>query len=278
MSDSATLPALPEGKYAEVGEGLRMHYHELGSGPAVLFVHGSGPGASGYSNFKGNFPAFAEAGFRAVVPDTLGYGYSSKPEDGDYSLGYLAERYVALLDSLGIQRVNLVGNSQGGAICTRIALDHPDRVERLVLMAPGGLEEREVYMGMSGIRTMMKVFLGPDGITREGMRKVFGLQLFDPSTLEEATLDERLEIAATQPKRVMTSLGVPHLSPRLAELTCPVLGWWGTDDNFCPPTGAVTLGKQCKDARVVTLSRCGHWVMVEHAALFNRWTAEFLEG
>jgi 4,5:9,10-diseco-3-hydroxy-5,9,17-trioxoandrosta-1(10),2-diene-4-oate hydrolase len=143
-------------------------------------------------------------------------------------------------------------------------------------MAPGGLEEREVYMGMAGIRTMMKVFLGADGVTRDGMRKVFGLQLFDPSTLAEETLDERLAIAQIQPKRVMTTLGVPHLTPRLPELTCPVLGFWGIDDQFCPPSGATHLARGCKDARVTMLSRCGHWVMVEHPALFNRMALDFL--
>ena len=66
--------AVPEGKYADVGEGLRVHYQEQGTGPAVLFLHGSGPGASGYSNFRRNYPVFAEQGFRVVVPDTLGFG------------------------------------------------------------------------------------------------------------------------------------------------------------------------------------------------------------
>lgn len=268
---------VPEGKYVDLGDGLRLHYHEAGpaDGPALVWLHGSGPGASGWSNFKHNFPTFAARGHRCLVLDNLGFGHSSKP-DVDYGMDFVVGGVIRALDRLGVARASVVGNSHGGAVAISLALAQPARVARLVLMAPGGLEEREVYMGMSGIRTMMKVFLGPDGLTREGMRKVFGLQLFDPATLDEATLDERLAIAATQPKRVMTSLGVPHLAPRLGELACPVLGWWGTDDNFCPPTGAVTLSKACKDARVVTLSRCGHWVMVEHPELFNRWTADFL--
>ncbi len=79
------MKAVPEGKYVEIGDGLRVHYHEAGTGPVVLFLHGSGPGASGWSNFRHNYPAFAEAGFRAIVPDTLGYGYSSKPDGIDYT-------------------------------------------------------------------------------------------------------------------------------------------------------------------------------------------------
>jgi 4,5:9,10-diseco-3-hydroxy-5,9,17-trioxoandrosta-1(10),2-diene-4-oate hydrolase len=158
----------------------------------------------------------------------------------------------------------------------QIALDHPELVDSLVLMAPGGLEVREAYGKMEGIRTMMKVFLGPEGITREGMRKVFGLQLFDPATLTEEILDERMQIAVTQPKRVLTSMVVPHLAPELHRLACPVFAFWGTADKFCPVSGAATIAEKCARARVMLLSRCGHWVMVEHADLFNRLSVDFL--
>lgn len=268
-----TTPAVPEGKYADIGDGLRLHYHEAGSGEPVVFLHGSGPGASGYSNFKGNFPYFAERGFRTLVVDNLGFGHSSKP-DVDYKMDFVTGGLIRMLDSLGIDQCSVIGNSHGGAVAISLALAQPERVKKLVLMAPGGLEETATYMKMAGIRTMMKVFRG--GITREGMREVFGLQLFDPSQLEEKTLDERVEIAETQPKRVLMSLRVPHLTPELSKIKCPVLGWWGMNDQFCPPTGGPTLASQLPNARVVLLSQCGHWVMVEHQELFNRQTVEFL--
>jgi len=268
--------AVPEGRYADVGGGLRVHYQEAGEGPAVLFLHGSGPGASGYSNFRRNYPYFAAHGLRAVVPDTLGFGHSSKPEDVDYTLDLCAGAVLRLTQALGIERFSIVGNSHGGAMAIKLAIDHPERVEKLVLMAPGGLEVREAYAKMEGIRTMMKVFLGPEGITREGMRKVFGLQLHDPRTLTEEILDERLEIAVTQPKRVLTSLSVPHLAPELDKIRCPVFGFWGMNDKFCPVSGATTLAERCRGARVLLLSECGHWVMVEHTDLFNRLSVDFL--
>src|SRR5690242_19125811 len=108
------VPAVPEGRYADVIDGHKVHYHEAGKGDRhVLFIHGSGPGASGWSNFKHNYPALVEAGFHVIVPDTLGYGYSSKPEDGDYGLTYLAKVYRSLLDKLGITKCAVIGNSQG---------------------------------------------------------------------------------------------------------------------------------------------------------------------
>jgi 4,5:9,10-diseco-3-hydroxy-5,9,17-trioxoandrosta-1(10),2-diene-4-oate hydrolase len=271
-------PAVPENNYVPIGDGLQIHFHEQGAGDAgvVLFLHGSGPGASGWSNFRRNYPAFAEAGFRTLVPDTLGYGYSSKPDNVDYELDFLVGAVERFLKGLGVTSCAIVGNSHGGAMAIRLARRRPDLVTKLVLMAPGGLEERETYMKMEGIRTMMKVFLAPEGITREGMRRVFGLQLFDPAVLTEEILDERCAIAPLQPKRVLTSMHVPNLVPDLAELRCPVFGLWGVNDKFCPMSGAVTIANQCRGARVLLLNGCGHWVMVEHTALFNRLSIDFL--
>ena len=270
--------AVPEAEYVDIGDGLKVHFQSEGAGPPVVFLHGSGPGASGWSNFRRNYPAFAAAGFRAVVPDTLGYGYSSKPEGAEYTLDFLVGALRRFLDGAGVARCSVVGNSHGGALAIGLALADPARVEKLVLMAPGGLEEREVYMKMPGIRAMMKAFLDPNGMTRETLRRVFELQLYDPKLITDEILDERLQIAELQPKRVLTSMVVPHLSPRLAELECPVFGLWGLNDQFCPWSGAVTLARECKRVRVELLSQCGHWVMVEHAQLFNRLCIDFLKA
>jgi 4,5:9,10-diseco-3-hydroxy-5,9,17-trioxoandrosta-1(10),2-diene-4-oate hydrolase len=129
---------------------------------------------------------------------------------------------------------------------------------------------------MEGIRTMMKAFVDPAGITRASMRRVFELQLFDPSLVTEELLDERVEIAELQPKRVLTSMQVPNLAPQIGQLACPVFALWGVDDKFCPMSGAVTIARSCRRARVLLLSECGHWVMVEKAALFNDMCTRFL--
>ena len=125
--------AVPEAKFADLGDDFRMHYHEAGEGFPVVFIHGSGPGASGWSNFKGNYPEFAKAGLRAIIPDLPGYGYSSKPRDVEYTLDYMAGRMQDFLTALGIERCALVGNSLGGAISIRMALNEPERIEKLVL-------------------------------------------------------------------------------------------------------------------------------------------------
>src|SRR5581483_163880 len=163
--------AIPEGKYLNLHAGMTLHYHEAGSGDPVVFLHGSGPGASGYSNFKGNFPVFAENGLRAIVPDLPGFGLSSKPEDAAYVLEFFVAAVHGLISKLGIERCALLGNSLGGAIALRYTLDHPSIVSKLILMAPGGLEDLPVYLQMEGIQKMIQVFTaGP--MDTDSMRRL----------------------------------------------------------------------------------------------------------
>jgi 4,5:9,10-diseco-3-hydroxy-5,9,17-trioxoandrosta-1(10),2-diene-4-oate hydrolase len=275
------VPAVPEGKYVDAGGGVRIHFQDTGEAQkgTVLFVHGSGPGASGYSNFKGNYPYLNQHGYRTLVPDLLGYGYSTKPTEGTFTMKDVAAQFLALVDSLGLEKVSLVGNSMGGAVCTRFALDYPERVEKLVLMAPGGLEERDVYMAMPGIKAMIKnVFAVKGPPTREGIANTFKLQLFDDSKITDEILDERLQIAELQPPGILQRLVVHNQESELSDLTVPVLCFWGVDDKFTPVSGAMKVAERVRRSRTVVLSECGHWVMVEHPKLFNETTLRFLDG
>jgi len=271
------VEAVPEGKYVDVGRGITMHYHEAGSGDrgAVLFAHGSGPGASGWSNFKGNYPFLAEHGYRTIVPDTMGYGYSTKPAAGTFSLDDIAAQYKALLDTLGVDRTVVVGNSQGGAIAITMAINYPNLVSKLVLMAPGGLETRETYMAMQGIKAMIRV-LYKEGISKETMRKVFTLQLHDPSKITDEVIEERYQVAMTQHKDNIARIEVANLEDRLPDIQCPVLCFWGANDKFCPVSGASKIASRCRQSRTMLISGCGHWVMVEYPKLFNELTLTFL--
>ena len=270
-----TVPAVPEAKYIDIGNDLKIHYHDQGEGTPVIFVHGSGPGASGWSNFKGNYPAMVEAGYRTLVPDLPGYGYSSKPEDAQYTLDFMVAALEGFVEALQLKDCILIGNSMGGAVCIRFSVNNPKLVQKLVLMAPGGLEKREVYMEMEGIQTMMRSFFSKKGLSREGMRKTFNLQLFDPKHITDEIIEERFQIAETQPKTVISTMRIPNQTEALKEISCPILGFWGMDDKFCPSSGAMTVARECSNTRMILLTECGHWVMVEHAARFNKECIEF---
>jgi 4,5:9,10-diseco-3-hydroxy-5,9,17-trioxoandrosta-1(10),2-diene-4-oate hydrolase len=266
---------IPEHAYVTLDDGLRLHYQDLGRGTPVVFLHGSGPGASGYSNFKRTYPAFVEAGYRAIVPDLPGYGLSDKPENAEYVLDFFVAAMHGLLDKLNIERCVLVGNSLGGAIALKYALDYPDQVQAQILMAPGGVEERETYFQMEGIQKMVAAF-GSGPIDREGMRTLMSLQLFDPTLIDDELLTERAAICATQPRTVLSTMRVPNFTERLREIRCPTLTFWGMNDRFNPSSGAAKIAAGIPDSRVTLLNRCGHWVMVEHRAYFNRMCLDFL--
>ncbi len=260
-----------------VAGGYDIAITETGEGPAVVFIHGSGPGASGLSNFKQNVAAFADAGYRVLLPDMIGYGASSKPEGIDYTLALFTDTLFDALAQAGVSEAVLVGNSLGGGVAVQMALDHPGFATRLVLMAPGCIEELPVYFAMPGIAKMVGDFTSPD-FTVEDQKKLVSNLVYDPSVITDELVAERYAVARTQPKDVLARMRTPNLAPRLGELPMPILGFWGLNDEFCPASGAQRFLDACPDARFLTFNKVGHWVQVERTDEFNRYTLVFLRG
>ena len=121
---------IPEGKYIDVQDDFRFHYYDEGDGDVVVLLHGSGTGASGHTNFKNNFIALRNAGYRVILPDLPGYGFSSKPDNIIYSLDYFNQKIIELLDSLSIQKFSLIGYFW---ILLILWLGHPIQIHDLQL-------------------------------------------------------------------------------------------------------------------------------------------------
>lgn len=268
---------LPEGHYVDCPNGQRIHYIDVGEGPAVVFLHGSGPGASGHSNFKGNYPAWAAQGYRCLVPDLIGFGFSDKPADVEYPLDFFVECVQQTLDAIGVTRAAFVGNSLGGAVAIGLALANPAMVEKLILMAPGGLSEREAYLQMPGMQKMFEVYFSEEPINATSLRALFEFGLVhDPRHITDALIAERLQVMNLMNSQVMLTMDIPHLTERLTQLQCPVLVFWGANDQMMPDSGILALVQHCANMKMITLSECGHWAMVEYEALFNRECLHFL--
>ena len=104
------------------------------------------------------------------------------------------------------------------------------------------------------------------------------LLTFDPGVVTDELLEERWNVMQTQPKDVLARMMVPDQTPDLPKVRCPVLGFWGIEDQFCPPAGYEKILRACPGSRFEMLSQCGHWAMAEYPALFNRSVIEFLNG
>jgi 4,5:9,10-diseco-3-hydroxy-5,9,17-trioxoandrosta-1(10),2-diene-4-oate hydrolase len=265
-----------------VAGGYDIHLKDSGGaadGPVVVFLHGSGPGASGASNFRQNWEAFAAGGYRVILPDLIGYGASSKPEGVDYTLQLFTDTLRDALRQHGINQARLVGNSLGGGIALQLTLDDPSFTKKLVLMAPGCIEEREDYFKMPGIAKMVSGFGGPDFNLDEQRRLVSNLVHPDfAPRIPDALVEERFAVARTQPKDVLMRMRTPNLAPRLSEIKQPILVLWGLQDAFCPESGARHFLNAGCDVRTLTFNHVGHWVQVERADEFNRYALEFLDA
>lgn len=278
MPDSVGKP-VPEGRYTQLPNGRRIHYLDEGQGPVVVLLHGSGNGACGYSNFKGNYPALVKAGYRTILPDLVGFGYSDKPADVEYPLSFFVECVKQTLDAIGVSKYTLLGNSLGGAVALGFALEHPQNVERLVLMAPGGLNDLPDYLAMPGMAAMFATFNSGKPLTVDTMKEFF-IKAFvvNPACVDDALVRERFELMKLQNPQVMKTMKVPNLTARLGEIACPALTLWGLNENMMPDSGILRLAKGLKNGRMVLVPNCGHWVMIEHRELFNRTVIDFLKN
>ena len=181
------------------------------------------------------------------------------------------------LDEMGVKRCTLAGNSLGGAISIKASLERPGVVEKLVIIGTSGIELPETYIAMPGIRAMVSQFVGA-GFDRPGLRELLEMLAFDPRIVDDALFEERWNVLQTQPKAVLARMLIPDLSARLIDIRCPVLGFWGVEDHFCPVSGANKILAAVGDGRMVLLAHCGHWAMLEYPDVFNRYVVDFLRN
>lgn len=274
-------------KFVQLGD-LRLHYNEAGEGDVLVMLHGSGPGATGWSNFKQNLPAFAER-FRVIVLDQPQFGLSDKPESTEQYNVFAARAVRDLLDELGAEKAHFLGNSLGGGTALRFAFDYPDRADRLVLMGPGNSWLPILSPQPSEGIKILSDFLAPPGPSREKLEKFIRIMVYDQSFVTEELIEERYK-SATDPtvlkgmvNYLKTIMGPTEENRRQGEMwrelehiPHPTLITWGRDDRVLPLDGALFTLQRMPDARLHVFPRCGHWAQVEHAREFERISIDFL--
>jgi 4,5:9,10-diseco-3-hydroxy-5,9,17-trioxoandrosta-1(10),2-diene-4-oate hydrolase len=261
---------------------------ETGSGPALVMLHGGGPGASGVSNYSRNIDALAQH-FRVIVPDMPGYGRSVKGVDPNDPFGYLANMIRGMLEELGIDTAHLVGNSYGGAAALRLALDTPHRVGKLVLMGPGGIGTTR-GLPTPGLKRLLSYY-GGNGPSRDKLETfIRNYLVYDGGSVPDELIELRYqasidpEVVADPPLRrpsgptALRTLWRMDFTRdrRLRHLRTPTLVLWGRGDKVNRPAGGPTLLNLLPNAQLVMTSDTGHWMQWERADLFNQLVAEFL--
>ncbi|WP_067671955.1 alpha/beta fold hydrolase [Nocardia miyunensis] len=275
------------GRTVRVGD-REIFYAEAGSGPAVVLLHGGGPGASGLSNYSRNVDALAER-FRVIVPDLPGYGRSEKRIDQSDPFGDLARAVGGLLDELGAPTAHLVGNSYGGAAALRLAMDRPEKVGRMVLLGPGGVGTTRA-LPTAGLRALLSYY-GGSGPSREKLtRFIRDYLVFDGSTVDTEMIERRFrasidpDVVANPPlRRPSGPLALRTLwrmdftrDPRLRRASHRTLVIWGAADKVNRPEGGRMLADAMPACDLYLAADTGHWVQWERAELFNALTASFL--
>jgi pimeloyl-ACP methyl ester carboxylesterase len=266
-------------------DGSEMTYVDIGSGPAIVFVHGLG---GSWQNWLENLPHFA-ASHRCIAPDLGGFG-QSEPVHGEVSIERYGRNLHELLVHLGIESAVVVGNSMGGFISIELALRHPEMVERLVLVSAAVLwqEYRRakplVVLANATEGTLGRAIIGlqPRLATRPRLRETalrFG-GFVKPRKLPRE-LQRELILTARRTEGFLPALKALAdypLREELAEVEVPTLIVWGDADPLVGVSHAKELESLIPGSRAVVYERTGHVVMAERPERFNADVDEFLAG
>lgn len=266
-------------RYVQAGP-WRIHYNEAGAGEPVICIHGGGPGASGWSNYRRNIDALAQH-FRTILIDLPGYGKSDKVPIEGGRFTFYARAVREFMDALGIERAHFIGNSLGGGTTLKFALDYPERAGRLVLMGPAGMVAPFAPQPSEGLK-MLWSYYDPPGPSFEKLRAFVDVMVYDPAQITDDLLRERYE-ASIQPEVVANPpLGraaagaIEELWRELPKVRQPTLLIWGRDDRVVPFDNAFIMLRLMPDVRLHVFGNCGHWAQWEHAEEFNRLVIDFL--
>ncbi|WP_460355006.1 alpha/beta fold hydrolase [Mycobacterium sp. ZZG] len=265
-----------------------LRYHEAGDGPPLLLLHGSGPGVTGWRNFRGNLEGFARH-FRCLVLEFPGFGVSD--DFGGHPMVDAQGAVVTFADALGLDRVDVIGNSMGGGIGSNFAIRHPDRVGKLVTI--GGVGTNVFSPGPSeGIRLLQEFTEDP---TRQRLIDWLRSMVYDPALVTEELIEERWALA-TDPETLAAArrmygkaafaammemvrrADAPMPWATMHKVAAPTLLTWGRDDRVSPLDMALVPMRTIPNAEFHVFPNCGHWVMIEAKAAFERTVLGFLSA
>ena len=260
-----------------VVNGIATNYHDVGTGTPVLLIHGSGPGVTAWANWRLTMPELSQH-CRVIAPDVAGFGYTQRLPDFKYGLAGWVAQMVGLLDALDIPCADIVGNSFGGALALALAIRHPQRVRRLVLMGSAGIA--------FPITPALDAVWGYQP-SIENMRKLLDIFAYDRTLMSDELAELRYK-ATIQPgfQETFSSMfpaprqnSVDALASREQDIRAiphETLIIHGREDQVIPLLSSLTLANWISRSQLHVYGRCGHWTQIEHAARFSKLVTQFL--
>lgn len=264
-----------------VAAGIATNYHDVGAvsgnGAPVLLIHGSGPGVTAWANWRLVLPELGKT-CRAIAPDMVGFGYTEPPAGIDYNIDAWVAHAVGLLDALGIEQTDLIGNSFGGAIALALAIRHPQRVRRLVLMGSVGVPfeitpELDAVWGyqpsLQAMRGLLDIFAHDRGLVTDELA-----ELRYQASLRPGFQESFAAMFPAPRQRWVDAMASAEADIRAIQHKTLIIH--GRDDRVIPLSNSQTLNRWIDDSQLHVFGRCGHWVQIEHSADFNHLVSHFL--
>ncbi|MGF0313259.1 alpha/beta fold hydrolase [Rhodococcus sp. IEGM1428] len=263
-----------EDKWLPTAEGELTHYHELGEGTPILFLHGSGTGVTAAANWWLNLPELSQYG-RCIAIDSIGYGQSVVADGTKYGIREWVRHAVRVLDALGIEKTWIVGNSLGGWLAFQFAIDFPERLLGVVSMGTGGAQLTSALKGHSnptlseeGVRKTLEQFVVDKSLVTDTL-----VSLRYASALNDTATDRLAQVVEARDR---DRNELPLDFDVLAKLEIPVLLIHGVQDVVIPVSRTWELLNVIPHADAHIFSQCGHWSQVERADEFNEVLGRYL--
>jgi 2-hydroxymuconate-semialdehyde hydrolase len=276
MSNPTTTPSPEIGKSLKTGS-FNTNVHDIGQGTPLMFIHGSGPGVTAWANWRLVMPELSKTR-RVIAPDMVGFGYTDRPEGITYNMDTWVQQALDVLDALGIEQTDLVGNSFGGALALALTIRAPHRVRRLVLMGSVGVPF-DITPGLDAVWGYEPSI--------EAMRKLLDLFAFNRNLVNDELA--QLRYAASIRPGFQESFSAMFPAPRqrwvdamasseadIRALPHETLILHGRDDLVIPLSTSLTLSQWIAKSQLHVFGQCGHWTQIEHSARFIRLVSDFL--
>ncbi|WP_338456788.1 alpha/beta hydrolase [uncultured Alteromonas sp.] len=257
--------------------GIKTNLHDIGTGPPVMLIHGSGPGVTAWANWRLVMPELSK-NYRVIAPDMLGFGFTERPTNTQCNVDRWINHAIGILDALDIEQCDLVGNSFGGGIALALAIRHPQRVRRLILMGSVGVP----FTLTPGLDAVWGY--SPSLTTMKGLLDIFA---YDRSLVTDELAELRYE-ASIRPgfHEAFSSMfpaprqrWVDALASEEADIRAiqhQTLIMHGREDQIIPLQTSQKLFEWIPKSQLHVFGQCGHWTQIEHAARFSTLVSNFL--